>query len=106
MLAKEVSNTTCSKSDAGDDKITNDNLVFRPAHHNHHNMLQIMRVTHLEATIQSSLLKTAKSAPVIVVFGRVGVLVSRIIRPNLDTLVANSRVLPPKQNKQILSPPI
>ena len=57
----------------------------------------MMRVTHWEFTIQSSLLKTAKSAPVIVVFGRVGVLVSRIIRPNLDTLVANSRVLP--QNK-------
>ena len=29
----------------------------------------------------------------------------QIFQPNLDTL-ANSRVLPPKQNKQILSPPI
>ena len=66
----------------------------------------MMRMTQWKFKIQSGLLKTAKSAPVIVVFGRVGVLVSRIIRPNLDTLVANSRVLPPKQNKQILSPPI
>ena len=61
-------------------------------------------------TIKATLLKSAKSALVIVVFGRVGgwgqslaLFCRQIFHSNLATL-ANSRVLPPKQNKQSSSP--